>query len=121
MAMVETDELRVLVVEDDPMIMRLVLRMLEDEAGITATAGGDNVVVLMDTSLWGDVDVAVVDLLLPGTTGDEQLWWLEANAPHVRRIAMSGWGPDRLYDDAPVDARLRKPFMLDELLSVLQA
>ena len=113
-------DVAVVIVEDDPMIMRRVLRMLEGESGISAAQGGADVLALMNEALWQDVDVALVDLLLPRPTGNALLGWLAVNAPHVRRVAMSGWGPDRLDEDANVHLRLLKPFTLDELLAAVR-
>ena len=101
------------------MIVRLVTQMLEEEPGVVTTAGGHDVQVLMDEALWRDVDVALVDLLLPGTTGDELLTWLVDHAPHVRRVAMSGSGPLRLASVRNADVKLLKTFMLDDLLAAL--
>jgi DNA-binding response OmpR family regulator len=109
-----------MVVEDDPMIVRLVTQMLEGEEGITVTSGGADVTKLMQASRWESIDIAVVDLGLPRVTGDELLRWLGENAPHVRRIAMSGWGPDRIGGEAPCEVRLLKPFLLDDLIAALR-
>jgi CheY-like chemotaxis protein len=109
-----------MVVEDDPMIVRLVTQMLEGEEGITVTQGGADVTALMQVSLWDYLDVAIVDLGLPRVTGDELLRWLGVHAPHVRRIAMSGWGPDRVGPAAPCEVRLLKPFLLDDLIDALR-
>jgi CheY-like chemotaxis protein len=114
-------DLRVLVVEDNDMITRLVTHMLEGEAGITMTLGGSDVTSLMSEPTWYDVDVALVDLLLPGAVGDDLLNWLAVHAPHVRRVAMSGAGPLRLSQAEAAHVQLSKPFMLDDLLAALRA
>ncbi len=102
------------------MIMRLVTHMLEGEEGIDVTQGGGDAAALMHESVWDGVDVAVVDLLLPHTTGDALLAWLGEHAPHVRRVAMSGSGPLRLEAAVEADVRLLKPFMLDDLIAALR-
>ena len=113
-------DLRVLLVEDTAMIVRLVTRMLDGESGFVLSQGGSDVFALMHESLWDEIDVAVVDLLLPSATGGELLRWLEAHAPHVRRVAMSGWSPDRLQDDVPCHVRLLKPFTVEEMLAAVR-
>jgi DNA-binding NtrC family response regulator len=110
-----------MVVDDDPMIMRLVTQMLAFEDGVVVRQGGCDVRALMHDSAWADVHVAVVDLLMPQTTGDELLVWLGEHAPHVRRIAMSGAGRHRLDESVHAEVRLLKPFSLDELLTALHA
>ncbi|MEY2426257.1 MAG: Response regulator receiver domain [Actinomycetota bacterium] len=110
-----------MIVEDSEMIVRLVTQMLEDEPGVVTTDGGCNVQSLMNEAVWRDVDVALVDLLLPGTTGDELLTWLAGHASHVRRVAMSGSGPVRLSKVSNADVKLLKPFMIEELVAALHA
>jgi DNA-binding NtrC family response regulator len=112
-------QLRVIVVEDDLMIMKLVGHMLA-EADVDMTPAGGDAAALMDESKWDEVDVAIVDLLLPKVAGDDLLDWLAEHAPHVRRIAMSGSGPWRLEKATSADVRLLKPFMIDDLLTALR-
>ena len=113
-------DLRVLVVEDNEMIMKLVGQMLADEADVVAQPAGADAASLMDEAIWRDVDGAIVDLLLPKMTGDELLDWLAEHAPHVRRIAMSGSGMLRLEQARSAQVRLLKPFMIDDLLTALR-
>src|SRR5688572_8547709 len=109
----------VVMVDDQEIIAHLVERILEEEPDLDYRRGSTDVTVLMDAAVWSDVDVALVDLLLPGTTGDTLLAWLATNAPHVRRIAMSGAGALRLEEAVDAEAALLKPFMLDQLLAAL--
>jgi CheY-like chemotaxis protein len=114
-----TRKLSVMVIEDNEMIVRLVTHMLADD-DVAMTNAGYDVTALMNVETWSDVDVALVDLLLPGKTGDELLTWLAHNAPHVRRVAMSGSGPHRLANVNNADVKLLKPFMIDDLLAALR-
>jgi DNA-binding NtrC family response regulator len=117
--MAGSGKVKVLVVDDDAMIVELVSLILEPEAGVSLTRGGGDARALMDERTWRDVDVALVDLLLPGTTGDQLLDWLAQHAPHVRRIAMSAAGRIRLEQVQNADVRLLKPFMMDELIDAV--
>lgn len=111
----------VVVVEDDEMILKLVSRALDAEDDITLRRSEIGVTTLMNEAAWRDVDVAIVDLLLPGTVGDELIRWLAAHAPHVRRIAVSGAGESRLAEATDAHVNLLKPFMIDELLTAIRA
>jgi hypothetical protein len=53
--------------------------------------------------------------------GDELIVWLEAHAPHVKRIAVSGAGPWRLAQATSAHVQILKPFMIDDLLSAIRA
>jgi CheY-like chemotaxis protein len=113
----EPADLCVTIVEDNEMIMRLVTQML-DEPGVAVASRSANVEVLMDLTAWENVDVALVDLFLPGKSGHQLLDWLAEEAPHVRRVAMSGSGAS--VEKANADVRLLKPFMIEELLAALR-
>ena len=115
-----SDTVKAIVVDDDPMIVELVKLILEPEP-VSLTCGGSDVAALMDEAIWRDVDVAIVDLLLPHTTGDELLDWLAEHAPHVRRIALSAAGPLRLEQVLNADVRLLKPFNVDDLIDAVTA
>jgi DNA-binding NtrC family response regulator len=112
--------LHVAVIEDNDMITRLVTQMLDLDPDVVVTSGGADVKKLMEEAFWRDIDVALVDLLLPGMTGDELLTWLAAHAPHVRRIAMSGSGALRLEQVTNADVKLLKPFSLDAVLEAVR-
>ena len=111
----------VVVVEDSPMIYRLITRVVETERDIALRWGGCDATSLMREDLWSDVDVALVDLWLPETVGDELLTWLAEHAPRVRRVALSGSGADRLRDVRDAEERLEKPFHADELLAAIRS
>ena len=108
-----------MLVEDDTKIVELVSLILEPEPGVSLTYGGWDAAAMMDEAIWQDVDVAIVDLLLPRTTGDELLDWLTLHAPHVRRIATSAAGRVRLERVANADVWLLKPFMMDDLIDAV--
>lgn len=110
--------LKVVLVEDDAKIVELVSLILATEP-VTLICGGSDAAALMDAAIWRDVDVAIVDLLLPHTTGDRLLDWLTQHAPHVRRIAMSAAGRLRLDQVRNADVRLLKPFMMDDLIDAV--
>jgi DNA-binding NtrC family response regulator len=112
--------LRVLVVEDNDMIMRMVGLMLDGEPGFEMRGCDKDVASLLHEEVWRVVDVALVDLRMPGVSGDELLRWLAEFAPHVRRIAMSGGGALRLAEAEHAHAYLLKPFMLEDLLAALR-
>jgi DNA-binding NarL/FixJ family response regulator len=107
-------------VEDNDLMLRMLEHALADEPDLVSRRGAIDVNALMHEDAWRDVDVAVVDILLPGTTGDVLLTWLADHVPAVRRIAISGAGTQRL--DAVVDAELAllKPFPIDELLLAIR-
>ena len=111
-----------MVVDDNEVIAKLLHVIIDNESDLTFLRGDTDVTRLMDDKSWRDVDVAVVDLLLPRTTGDTLLRWLEEHEPHIRRVAMSAAGDDRLSQAERVaDVTLLKPFMIDDLLDAVRS
>ena len=103
---------RVLVVEDDPVVGPLIVRMLESE-GYTATLASD-----------GDAARAAIQLATTsrsptsfsarktGTRSPNRSW---LSSPDLRVVLMSGYGIPR-YGADPNDPMLSKPFQADELV-----
>ncbi|HEU5417897.1 MAG TPA: response regulator transcription factor [Streptosporangiaceae bacterium] len=109
---------RVLAIDDEPGVLRLIARALRNE-GIeadTATNGEDG----LRLALRGSYDVVILDLLMPGTDGLSVLRRLMRLRPGQGLIVVSC-----LTDTASkvrclemgADDYLPKPFVLDELLA----
>ena len=79
---------RIRVVEDTAELAFLTKYHLEQEGHevVTTTAEFER---LLRPEPWQDVDVAIVDLMLPGVRGEEILGWLCEHAPEIRRIAFT--------------------------------
>jgi CheY-like chemotaxis protein len=116
--------IRVLVVEDEPGVRGLALRILQ-EAGYEVTAAEDGRAALR--ALDGESpapDLVLTDLLMPRMNGRQLAEALEARYPGLPVIYMSGDTgenivPRRLVPDgAPF---LRKPFTPAQLLKIISA
>lgn len=72
---------------------------------------------------WADVDVAIIDLILPGITGVELVQFLARNAPHVRMVVSTGLSDSSLRPELSevVHAVLCKPYPLEALAEALEA
>ncbi len=91
---------KVLVVDDDPGIVRLIERFLKREGYevITATNG----IQALKKASSEDLNLIVLDLMLPGVDGFEVCHRLreEANTAHVPIIVLSGKGEDKDKEEA---------------------
>jgi two-component system OmpR family response regulator len=97
---------RVLVVEDDERLARLVARTLQGAglAVVCATTGPDG----LSAGLAGDFDLVVLDLMLPGMPGSEVLRQLLDQHPEQRVLILSAVpGVDPRVDCCPVVAACR--------------
>jgi DNA-binding NtrC family response regulator len=112
---------RILVVEDDPRLPRMLARVLE-RAGyeVEVASSGEQAV-----GRAGSVrpDVALIDVNLPGLTGLETFTTLRESQPHLVGIFMTAFGSIRSAVDAMRAGGfdyITKPFDNDELLLTLE-
>ena len=114
--------MRVLIVEDDPAIVRFLERGLaaDGHQAVTADNGHDGVIMAADES----VDFVLLDIMLPGMDGQEVLRRIRARRPGVPVLMLTA--RDEVRDkvsalDGGADDYLTKPFDLDELLARMRA
>jgi CheY-like chemotaxis protein len=110
---------RVLVVDDSPDMLMSMRELLELEGTrvATATSCDDADAVVADGF---DPNVIVVDVLLGGgDRGDEYARAFRALHPATRIVLMSGDIHALRQLETDVDATLRKPFHVEELLEIL--
>ena len=116
------DRLRVLLVDDEPDIVRAYQAALED-AGFAVSTARDGSSAL-DAVRFGRPDAVVVDLVMPTMTGwqfAEAVRSLPGEPCPVIAITAAGPGAVRsARDSEQFTAVLQKPVQLDELLSLLE-
>jgi two-component system, OmpR family, response regulator len=112
----------VLIVEDDPAIVRFLERGLaaDGHRAVTADNGQDGVQMAADES----VDFVLLDIMLPGMDGQEVLRRIRARRPGVPVLMLTA--RDEVRDkisalDGGADDYLTKPFDLEELLARMRA
>lgn len=114
--------LRVLVVDDEPAIVRF-LRAGLNSQGYVVTAAVDGRTAL-ETILRGAVDVVVLDLGLPGLDGLEVVRRVRASGSTLPIIVLSSRSDERGKVEAldlGADDYVTKPFGIDELLARIRA
>ena len=112
----------ILVVEDEPMVRRLVVRMLE-RLGYAALEAADGVAALELLGTTGDVALVVADLVMPRMSGRELGEQIARLRPGLPVLYMSGYTDDEmirrnlLEPDAPF---IQKPFAASVFAAKLQ-
>jgi DNA-binding response OmpR family regulator len=113
---------RVLIIEDDERISRLVTRALKQDGHRTerAASGQDG----LAAALARDFDLVILDLMLPGMSGDEVLERLVGERPEQRVLVLSAVpeiGTRVAVLEAGAADFLGKPFVVAELLARVRA
>jgi two-component system response regulator TctD len=114
--------MRILLVEDEKPVARLVKRGLEsDKHAVDVAYDGEQAQTLVDEA---DFDLVILDLALPKADGFEVLNHLRTKKPSLPVLIMSGWAEveDRMKGlDLGASDYLPKPFSLSELSAHVRA
>jgi PAS domain S-box-containing protein len=113
--------LRILVVDDEPMMTKAVFRMLKPSGHVVSAAGSGEEALQKLTEQ--SFDVVVSDMAMgPGMNGWELADAVRRAWPNVRFLLATGWGAamdPREARTRGVEAVLSKPYQLADLLRVL--
>ncbi len=107
---------RVLLVEDDFLIQETTKELLEvcGHRVVAAATGQDAVNTVMNDT--GEIDILLLDMTLPDTTGMELLPKLLEIKPEMKVIICSGsMTDDDTFSNPAVQGILNKPFDLSQL------
>jgi two-component system copper resistance phosphate regulon response regulator CusR len=116
------NELRILLVEDEPRMAQVVAKGLREQSYAVDVAGDGNA-ALYQTSI-NDYDLILLDVLLPGPDGFDVCRELRArgNATPVLMLTARATIDDRITGfDAGADDYLTKPFAFRELVARVRA
>ncbi len=105
-------DITVLVVEDEPLVRRLIARVLEGAGYTVHLTTGPNEALAFELGF----DLLVTDLTMPDGGGRRVVRELRERKPDVPVLYLTGFTPDPTALDAPV---LLKPFRPHELLEAI--
>ena len=110
----------VLIVDDEPEILELLSRVLEDEGYKVLVAG--NIQTAMRQFQEERPDIVITDIRMPGGNGDELLHQLRAHSKDIPVIFITSHSDFSLEEalNEGADALLAKPFSLDELIKLVE-
>jgi CheY-like chemotaxis protein len=116
--------LRVLLIEDQQLVRKMVRNMLE-RSGHEVTEA-ENGLSGIDQLKHGAFELVITDIVMPEMDGIEMLTMLRQQYPDLKTIAMSGGGRTsnsdllRAAKEVGVSAVLHKPFTLASLTAAIE-
>jgi two-component system, response regulator YesN len=113
----QNDKKRILVVEDDTEITKILRELLSDRFAVIIKSSGMQAIRYLKEN--PDIDLALLDIKLPDISGIEVLKEIKKTKPCVPAIIMTAYGNEHVAVKAfRCGARdyIKKPFSSDELL-----
>jgi two-component system, OmpR family, KDP operon response regulator KdpE len=112
---------RILAIDDNPQIQKLITANLQARGYIVQTAGSGE--EAMDIFMTGQFDLVILDLILPGISGIDVCIWIRRQSD-VPLIVLSARADEDLKVralDAGADDYITKPFSQEEMLARVRA
>jgi CheY-like chemotaxis protein len=108
---------RILIVDDEPVILSLVCRALENRYEVLSVSSPQNALAIVKTT--PQIDLVSSDVEMPGMRGPDLLSEITKISPSTAGLLMSGNGEAaaQLPTDMPF---LQKPFSSEELYAVVE-
>lgn len=114
---VDTEETRVLVVEDEQSLADLYEVWLADEYDTRVVYSGEAALEGMANH---DIDVVLLDRRMPGLSGDEVANRLDENGCDAQVIMVTAVSPSPEMAALPIDDYIKKPVEREQLLSIVE-
>ena len=114
----------ILLVEDEPAILRLAKRTLENLGYVVLAALTPSEALWAAEAFGGEIHLLLTDVVMPDMTGRELADRLQARYPQMRRLFMSGYTADVIACHGVVDPHvyfLEKPFTIRTLADQVRA
>jgi two-component system KDP operon response regulator KdpE len=112
----------VLVVDDDPKIRKLLnANLARRNYAVQEAANGEQAIACMQQEL---PDLAILDLVMPGMSGNEVCVWIRDQGLAIPIIVLSAYDEEELKVqalDAGADDYVTKPFQAEEFLARMRA
>jgi CheY-like chemotaxis protein len=115
---------RILIVDDEALVLRATARLVRSLGYevVTAESGEEGIERYREAA--GDIDLVVLDMVMPGLGGRQVFERLEALDPDVRVVVCSGYSVEDETMEAVVSrcrGRIQKPYTLEALATILEA
>jgi signal transduction histidine kinase/ActR/RegA family two-component response regulator len=108
----------VLVVEDEPAIMRLSKRMLENQGYQVLAAASPGEAIRLAEAYAGEIQLLMTDVVMPEMNGRDLAKKMHSMYPNIKRLFMSGYTANVIAHHGVLDEGvhfIQKPFSIKEL------
>jgi CheY-like chemotaxis protein len=108
----------ILLVEDEPAILRLAARILEKQGYAVMAASTPGEAMRLSREHSGEIDLLITDVVMPEMNGRDLAKNLLSIYPNLKRLFMSGYTADVIAHHGVLDEGvnfLQKPFNINEL------
>ncbi|MEO2148586.1 MAG: ATP-binding protein [bacterium] len=112
---------RALVIDDDPMVRKIVVRMLERSGYRVDSVDDGDLGVEAVKRANGRYHVVIIDMEMPGRNGLEVGRELHQKWSHLPLILSSGYGSELIQQSGPFQAFIQKPYSLQALTQVVSS
>jgi len=112
---------KILIVDDEKGIRELFAAVLH-RAGHTVVTAPDGLAGI-EVARGGDIDIAFLDIKMPGLNGVETLKEVRDTSPRTKVVMITGYARDELVNDAlkmDVFACLAKPFSVRDVVDMVK-
>jgi PAS domain S-box-containing protein len=114
----------ILVVEDEPGILKLVARVLQKEGYSVLAAQSPSEALAAVKKHDGPIHLLITDVIMPGMNGRDLSRLLGADRPSLKSLFMSGYAADVIAPQSAHEkavAYIGKPFAIEDLLAKVRA
>jgi CheY-like chemotaxis protein len=122
--MTEQKKHTILVIEDEPLMLRVLKSVFENAAFDVLTARDGQEAVVLYQQRHADIDVILSDIALPKMDGWMVYSRLKAINPDVKMIFTSGYFDPQVKaqcESEGIQDLIPKPFKLDEVVSIVRS
>jgi PAS domain S-box-containing protein len=113
----------ILVVEDDPAVLKLTVRMLEELGYTVVAAQSPGEAIRLTGGCTADIRILVTDVIMPGMNGPDLAAALLALSPQLKCLYVSGYTADVITHRGVLEEGvhfLQKPFAIGELAAKIR-
>jgi two-component system, cell cycle sensor histidine kinase and response regulator CckA len=113
-----------LLVEDDPAILKMAVRMAESLGYSVLAANSPDEAIRLAQAHAGDIHLLMTDIVMPGMNGRVLAQTLQARYPNLKLLFMSGYTADIIAHNGVLEEGIQfiqKPYSIHDLAAKLRA